>query len=78
VSYLPDTNAWICYLRRKSPALVERFTRTNPADIPNFAVYRVWSWRIGSNAGVSETPYRATESLGKSRVEMVARNDTLD
>jgi tRNA(fMet)-specific endonuclease VapC len=33
VIYFPDTNAWICYLRRKSPALVHRFTQTTPADI---------------------------------------------
>jgi tRNA(fMet)-specific endonuclease VapC len=33
VIYLPDTNAWICYLRRKSPTLVQRFTQTAPADI---------------------------------------------
>jgi tRNA(fMet)-specific endonuclease VapC len=31
--YLPDTNAWICYLRRKSPALVQRFRQADPADI---------------------------------------------
>jgi tRNA(fMet)-specific endonuclease VapC len=33
VIYLPDTNAWISYLRRNSPALVQRFARTNPSDI---------------------------------------------
>jgi predicted nucleic acid-binding protein len=33
VIYLPDTNAWISYLRRKSPALVQRFLQTNPTDI---------------------------------------------
>jgi tRNA(fMet)-specific endonuclease VapC len=33
VIYLPDTNAWICYLRRKSPSLVERFRQSDPADI---------------------------------------------
>ena len=31
--YLRDTNVWISYLRRKSPALVQRFTQTNPADV---------------------------------------------
>ena len=33
MTYLPDTNVWISYLRRKSPALVQRFLQTNPADI---------------------------------------------
>jgi tRNA(fMet)-specific endonuclease VapC len=33
VIYLPDTNAWISYLRRKSPALVQRFLQTDPTDI---------------------------------------------
>jgi predicted nucleic acid-binding protein len=33
VIYLPDTNAWISYLRRNSPALVQRFAGTNPSDI---------------------------------------------
>jgi tRNA(fMet)-specific endonuclease VapC len=33
VIYLPDTNAWISYLRRKSPALVQRFMQSDPADI---------------------------------------------
>ncbi len=33
MTYLPDTNVWISYLRRTSPALVQRFTQTNPADV---------------------------------------------
>jgi len=33
VKYLPDTNAWIRYLRHKNPALVQRFAQTNPVDI---------------------------------------------
>jgi tRNA(fMet)-specific endonuclease VapC len=33
VIYLPDTNAWICYLRLKSPSLIQRFRQTDPADI---------------------------------------------
>ena len=33
MNYLPDTNAWISYLRHKKTALVQRFTQTNPADI---------------------------------------------
>ena len=31
--YLPDTNAWIGYLRGKDAALVQRFLQTDPADI---------------------------------------------
>jgi tRNA(fMet)-specific endonuclease VapC len=33
VIYLPDTNAWISYLRRKNTALVQRFQQTDPADL---------------------------------------------
>jgi tRNA(fMet)-specific endonuclease VapC len=33
VIYLPDTNASISYLRRKSPALVQRFMQSEPVDI---------------------------------------------
>ena len=31
--YLPDTNAWIGYLRRKDVALVQRFLQTDPGDL---------------------------------------------
>lgn len=31
--YLPDTNAWIAYIRRKDAALLQRFQQVSPADI---------------------------------------------
>ena len=31
--YLPDTNAWISYLRCKNAGLVQRFELADPADI---------------------------------------------
>jgi tRNA(fMet)-specific endonuclease VapC len=33
VTHLPDTNAWIGYLRRKEMALIQRFQQADPADI---------------------------------------------
>jgi tRNA(fMet)-specific endonuclease VapC len=33
VIYLPDTNAWIAFLRRKNGALVQRFLQADPADL---------------------------------------------
>ncbi|MGO9917109.1 MAG: PIN domain-containing protein [Isosphaeraceae bacterium] len=32
MTYLPDTNAWISYLRQKNAALVQRFLNTDPVD----------------------------------------------
>jgi len=32
MTYLPDTNAWISYLRRKDAVLVQRFLNADPVD----------------------------------------------
>jgi tRNA(fMet)-specific endonuclease VapC len=31
--YLPDSNAWIAYLRQNNPQLVQRFLQADPAEI---------------------------------------------
>lgn len=33
MTYLLATNAWIAYLKRKDPALIQRVQQTNPQDI---------------------------------------------
>jgi predicted nucleic acid-binding protein len=33
VNGLPDTNAWIAFLRRKNGALVQRFLQADPVDL---------------------------------------------
>lgn len=33
MTYLLDSNAWIAYMRRKDPALIQRIQQTNPNDI---------------------------------------------
>ena len=33
MKYLLDTNAWIAYLRQKSPKLVQQFLQTDPGDL---------------------------------------------
>ena len=39
--YLPDSNAWIAYLRENNPQLVQRFLQAEPAQIALCSVVQI-------------------------------------